>query len=522
MQQLVSYNKYIFFGVFLFRLWYALYFLVYGNDTISQQFAADQFLDGHGITHPLLTSTALDSLVYQPMAKWPLTLTLVQAFLYAMISDWITVAQVLTIVSVILFFWLVYKTVHLLGFSGQFQFITWVLLLTNPLLFHEFGVADWMGLAAYAGGFYCFSAFLKQPERRVIWLLAASFCLYLPAAFRYQYYPLVVFFPAFALYVSWKMKNPAAVKNAWLLSIGSAFFLLLQMGLFRWYAGGVENLFPQTSGWYWANLLQADPFVLKSVFRADYFIFKFPAYSGDIRSGFLFLSLILFLLAIVLIQGRKKAAAASPEQAVNRFLRMSILLIAGFFFLFLSLLSVKNPPVAFGFMNLNFVGETRYYSPVMYLLMLLLIWLLQENKNRILWRGSALLLLLCNTLLWVKFLINMPGLPAPVTQLRWAVQDRAVVKQAVQQAVPLSGTPIVLSWVPTEYILLNHFTEQTYILKDYRQLLTAELPVTSHFVFAAEKAFLKEEEQNQLVAKGFREVYRNDFYVVLLRKATSE
>ena len=521
MQRLVSYNKYIFFGVLLFRLWYALYFLVYGNDTFSQQFAAEQFLAGHGITHPVLSTVSPDSLVFEPMAKWPLTLILIQAVLYRVIPDWIAVSQLLTIISVIVFLGTLYKTVDLLGFSNQSKLITWLIVLTNPLLFHEFGVADWMGLAAFAVAFYGFSLFISRSGRTIGWLMGVSFLFYLPAAFRYQYYPLVLIFPAAALYGSWRHKDKQSLKQSLLLCLFTVAFLFIQISSFHLYAGSVEKLFPEAQGWYWSNLLQADPFLLKAVFRADYFIFKFPDYSNLVRYILSAVSLAFFLVLAVLLAGNTRKSDKANNQPASLFLQRCMLFTAGFFFVFLAFLSVQNPPVAFGFMHLNFAGETRYYSPVMYLLMLLLVWLLQDNRGRFLWRGVAFFILGCNMLLWLRFLTNIPGLPAPVTKLRWATEDRKVVKQAVLQAIPVTTMPVVISWLPTEYIVLDRFTDPTYILKDYRQLFSSSLPDACHFVFAAEIKYLSQDQLQQLKEKGFMEVFRNGFYVVLLRKAAT-
>jgi hypothetical protein len=96
-----------------------------------------------------------------------------------------------------------------------------------------------------------------------------------------------------------------------------------------------------------------------------------------------------------------------------------------------------------------------------------------------------------------------------------------VVKQAVLQAIPVTTMPVVLSWLPTEYIILDRFTDPTYILKDYRQLFSSSLPDACHFVFAAEIKYLSQDQLQQLKEKGFMEVFRNAFYVVLLRKAAT-
>lgn len=512
-----SYNKYIVFGVLLFRLWYALYFLVYGNDTISQQFAADQLLTGYGITHPVMDAVNPESVIYQPMAKWPLTLTFFQALFYGFFSDWILVSQILTSIAVILFFFITGKTMHLLRFSSNTQLMLWILVLTNPLLFHDFGVSDWLGLTAFAGGFYYLGSFVLNPNRNYSWIFWASFIFYVPAFFKYQYYPLILVFPAAALYWSWQSGNQSIRKKAGVLCFSAVGLLLLQIGFFHWYSGGIGYPFSSETGWYWSNLLKTDPFLVKSVFRADYFIFKVPALSDLIRFIFLFLSAALFLAVVVVLYKKKKAIIR--EQAVFLFLQWVMLLFAGFCFLFLAFLSLRNPPVAFGFMNLNFVGETRYYSPVMYLLMLLFLYLYQQNSCRITWRLASGTVLLCNVLLWIKFLFNVPELPAPVSSLQWAVADRAAVRQVLQKEIPDSAIPVVLSWLPTEYIVLNKVTSHTYILKNYEQLLTQELSDRCHYVFAAELTYLKPAERILLTKKDFSEVYNDGFYVVFLRKA---
>lgn len=515
--RLISCSKYIVFGVILFRLWYALYFLVYGNDTFSQQFAADQLLAGHGLTHPVMDSVRPESVIYQPMAKWPPTLTFLQAMLYALIHDWIIVSQILTVVSVIIFSCMVYKTMQLLRFSNTTQLVSWVIILTNPLLFQDFGVSDWLGLSAFSGGFYLLSSFILNPQKSYRWIVMAALGFYLPAFFRYQYYPLVAMLPLAALYWSFKSANHLLVRKVWVLCFFTASFLFLQIGLFQWYSGGMGYPFSNEQGWYWSNLLQTDSFLIKSFFRADYFLYKVPEFTEIIRTAFQLLSLVLFFWVVVLLFNKRKKLSLSQDSII--FLQRIILFFTGAYFMFLSVLSIRNPPVAFGFMNLNFVGETRYYSPVMYLLMLLFVFLFQEYRKRFAWLAASAFILICNILLWIKFLFNIPQLPAPVTALRWAVSDRAVVKQVLQKAIPATDMPVVLSWLPTEYILLNTIYRPTYILRNYQLLFSQDLSDKCHYVFASELTFLKQNDRTLLSHKGFQEVYNDGFYFVCLRKA---
>ncbi|HMO33224.1 MAG TPA: hypothetical protein PKE07_09500 [Lacibacter sp.] len=482
-----------------------------------QQFAAQNFLDGKGITLSVVTAADPSSVVQQPLKDWPPALTLFQALFLFLLRDWVLVSVLLTVAAVVSFFLLVRTTLRVLEVRAAWQALAWLLLMSNHLFFHEFGVSDWLGLSAIAAALLCCLYLLSHDRFPLTAAAGVTLLFILPACFRYQYYPVVMLFPAWLMMVTWRSK-PLLRPATTLIFITTGFFLLLLAGGTALYGSQTQLLPARPVGFYPANLLRLDPFLLKTVIRLDYLLYKFPFFTEQLTATAR--ALHMLLLGLLFFCGA--AMVRRPHFFSESFHARSFILFSAVFIgvtlFFLAVLSLRYAPQEPPFTRFTYIGEARYSAATMYVLLLVLL-LLAQQLERSAWVRFLVAGLLCfNLLLFARFLSNLRHLPAPLYQLDWAVQDRKAAHTAIENYVRKKDQPILLAWYPTSYIIMGHYSHETFLLRNSESLFSGvNYAAPPHYlVYAVEKDLLETSRTLWLRENNFHEVFNNGYYRIFV------
>lgn len=506
---------------FAFRLWYALFFHIYGNDSFVQQFASQNFLNGNGVSLSTVTTLDPDTLYMQAMTKWPPLLVILQAFFLYLLKDWILVSIFLTSVSVLSFFLLVRSTLRLLQVRSSLQALTWLLLISNHLLFDEFGVSDWLGLTSVAAAFFFCLYLLFHNSNLIVHAVLAVILFSLPAMFRYQYYSIVMLFPVWLVYVAFRFKSDLKRIALFVFFLTSMVFIFIVFGS-ALYGTNTQVMPAQTTGFYPNNLFHFDPFLLKTVVRLDYITFKYPLWIQEVTLITRVLNLILFILFIFIIV---RAILRKNDFYFDNYIRSVFLLVLffiGAMLLFLSIMSMVYAPTAPPLPFFTYVQEARYFAAIKYLSLLLIIVIFDRMRVHYS-MGIIMMVFLCfNLLLFCKFLYNTSKFSAPIYQLDWAIQDRKEARNAIEKFIQKNDYPLIISWYPMEYLVMGHYSKETYILSNHRLIFSGVQNSVKPYnlLFCIQTDLLSSSQKQFLDNNYFVEIFNNSHYQIFIKEVS--
>lgn len=526
LQKPISKGTLLFLLAFLSRCIYIIYQPLIDTDYQLIHVAADNLLNGNGLAYPRTYLSDLSAIYYDPMRYWP-PLT---AFLVALVKG-ITHSKEAT--DLILMFsgmfcllLLIKKVMHELQCNQHTQTIIWIMLMTNPEPFRSIGLSDLFGCISCLWSVYiCLKVLSNKAKKH--WSLWSPLIFILPAAFRYQYYPVIFVFPFFLITAGWLLHNKNLTKKSLQSFLLLAAYMLIYVMVLKLYTKGLFYAVTDSKGLYPGNLLFLYPFLIKSFINSGYFENRIAEHLQWFKLSYLalhiclFVSLFIFLLRYFknqLLQLRKNRNHQSGSDHLLQNLLFFFVSCAVLFTLIGTSLIYNSRSGVFG--GWTYAGEARYFMVPVLLILLGFLRYYQDQlfKHRLL-KVILIFTIIWNSLLWLKFGFNIATNNLPDKEIQ-SKTDRRIIEQKILD-LQKNNLPVIISYkdpflafysMPTQYAV----TQKIPFLLDSGYKTTA--PV--QFLILTKKE-LSERETDFLKRNGAQLIYNggmSNLYYLLAEK----
>ncbi|MBX9782762.1 MAG: hypothetical protein K2X48_05625 [Chitinophagaceae bacterium] len=500
-----------------FRIAYIFLFPPAGTDHEMIHTAVDNLLSGNGLAFPIANPADLSTTFYEPMNEWPPLVAYLLSVIKAMTGDGRAADLILMSAGMLLLLVVINSMMKVLKLKEQVQVILWLIIAANPEPFRNLGISDlYSGLFLMWG--VLFSLRLVQQEFiKPSQIVIASIFFFLPAAFRYQYYPVIFMCPLFLIAAGRFLKNKHLFRNG-INAFSIVFFLLVLQVVLLYQQTGIAAKMADVAGFYPENLIWTYPFLLKGFINISYLE------NGLIGYGhwtiipyyiitFLFTIFLLYKLFFYLLHKMKEVEVTEYGVSniihLNRFFIFSVALsIVGL----LIVLSVRYSPQMNYAGRFTYVHEGRYFVAATLLLLLLFAQLLQEevSYSRIsvkqLRRVLVGSMMLINFALFGKFIYNIATDNLKGTREGW-VAERKIVLNEIEELQKKYNLPVV-AVASQKYFLYQPVMHEYGIIKSFTQLRQMGIK-TSHplQLLIITNKHPNKEELNFIKEKGAGEVY---------------
>ncbi len=335
-----------------------------------QKTLAINFANGYGINYINASVADLSLWNTETLFRWPPLNAFLTGVVYYIVHNIDWAVSILDCLTILILFSAVRSIVFLLQLSEKQQWFVWLLFLLNPLLTDLFSTSDLLSLSFWMWSFYLAYHSVLIDSKKQTPLLLMVFIGFLPAAFRYQYYPLIFIMPVclFLLGVRYKEKKLLIRSSLW---AGGLFVLLfLQIVVLKFFSSAgipvtdVQEFSPD-------NLSRMAPFFLYSFFPAYMFI-NSGAQIFSYNIVFLYqivgmISLVTFCVYLITIV--KSATTDFKDYFFKSFSLISIFSV----FMMLCILSLYYRKQINGGTTFTYVQEPRYWGVVFILIPLFFI-----------------------------------------------------------------------------------------------------------------------------------------------------
>lgn len=433
--------NFIFFIAVFARLLYLYFFPLQETDYQMLYTAADNFLNGKGLGFTRSLPNDLSAFYFEGLRLWP-PLTPVVLALTKSIVKTIFLTDLITISLSIFFIMLLSKKImDLLEIKNSYQSLLWLFAATNPDWIKTPGLSDLIGGLFLLLAFYRCLCCINNRYTGSFALITSSFVYFLPAAVRYQYYPVVFLFPCCLILSGWLIRDKKIITNAVISLFLVALFLSLQEICLHLYTHDSLNspLVQDRLGFYPSNLLMTYPLLLKVIINSGYLENRFLANHEQLKIVYSLLSLlsILLLTTFLLSLFYKRVRHTHKNKLLDLLPSIFALVISSgvvytLFFLSLSHNSRTGLPGGW-----TYVADGRYYiGPSVLILVFFFKGLqcssfLQKKPLKSMLKYSMLFLLIYNTTLSGKFLYNISTHNIPDKEIGNR-EDRVAIEKIIR------------------------------------------------------------------------------------------
>ncbi len=439
---------------FVTRLLLLLYFPLHYTDYYLINTAAQNLVDGHGMGFFRSDSNNLSNFYFEGLRLWPPLVPFVTAVFIKLTGNITTTDILLSTLLLITLFIYLNKILTLLKVSAAFQFICYLFIATNPELIKQPGLSD-LAAATFsiAACVYSYKIIITTKNHTFLTLLLYAIFFFLPSAFRYQYYPLSIFFPV-ALFISgYILKDRMLKKHGIILLLFVSLLIFIQEIFLLLYTAQplTQSVSMDNRGFYFYNLNFIYPFFLKAFVNFSYVENTLPyvvKYFGNLYS-LLISALFIFWLVMLVHYVRKQYSATTNTTEQKKMIYIKILLmvvaITPLTLTGLSLLHDSRTGLPGGW---TYVKEGRYYIVSSLLILILSLWYIQNriaDFSKLIKTAGIIFfggLLLYNTLLTLKFYYNIYVKNIPDKEITNR-GDRAKIQQIVDK-LSKTGIPSVI------------------------------------------------------------------------------
>lgn len=476
----------------IFRIIYLFIYPPHGTDHEMLHAAVQNLLSGNGLGFYVANPSNLSEIHFRYMNEWPPLAAWMLSVAKAMTGSGYAADMLLLGMGTLLILVVLRTLMQVLNLKVHAQSILWLILLSNPEPFRNLGITDLYGSLFLLWGVLLCIRTLQAPAVRNRQLVVAGIFFFLPAAFRYQYYPLILLFPLYLLVAARLQQNRLQIRQAWLTASVVFFLLTAQIAFLMQQAGTPAYMAPDARGFYPENLVLAYPFLLKTFANVSYFENLMVAHIG----GWILLvyySLVYFIsmfvctqLLLHIVRRMRTAARLKKNDAVVHHTTHLVLLGTSLsVVLLLTALSLlydqqRSPASPLGF---TYVKEGRYFSAACLLLLLLAARLLQQRSLPQLrlpewtvprlpraYRWALAGLLVINLSLFGKFMVNAIAQPTTAFQANWK-PERQEVESVILKLQNKYELPVVVA-AANKYFNFQSMGSNTGALQNYNDLLT--------------------------------------------------
>ncbi len=332
---------------------------------------------------------------YEFLTLFPSGVSWTVSFFDLFFNDIFISLYVFCFLCILIFYFYLFKIVDLFKIKTLPKLIIYLFLFLSNGLLISGGVSDVLSITSFLIAFYYSLIYIKG--NKIINLYILSFVLWISFFSRFAYYPLVFIFPA-ALFVY----NFLIIKNreykpifisTLLLSIGIA----LQNLYIRFHSQHLTYFHiyeEKESQIYFENLLQQDYFFLQPFFPNLANVFKNLLIPTTLSIVLIWVISIFFICSIIFLAYKKYKLPTTDT--LYKFVCWVALITISFNVGMLILLSLRYAPQSWlnNGVGWTYVQETRYYMPSIFLIFIVLVLLLEENK-RVVFYFMCLSILYC-------------------------------------------------------------------------------------------------------------------------------
>ena len=437
---------------FLLLGWKVVFFILYQfkiEDLWHQQQLAVHLANGWGLHYLHASSGDLSHWYTELLLKWPPLFSILLAGLLKLHFSLPAATYCIVFLSLLLLLASVRIVVRLLQLSEPAQWFLWVILLLNPVLTDLFSVTDLLSLALWITGFALLLQQLMTGKK--IPALLLSFLLFLPAAFRYQYYPLVLVLPASVLLMGFTNRNWKLQKKGIVLLAGVLLLVLIQGAVLRYVAGSGAYL-ADTPGGTVTNLTHMAPFFLYAFIPVYLPVNLLAAPMGmEVQQLYIVTGMVSLLLFVVFLLLLLRNPATGKHQ-VFRF--MATLSVAALF-VYLCALSLLYQQQVNGGSTFTYVQEPRYWGIALLLLPLLLVSWMDMNRLTILPQVALLALLLNGAPVAYRLYRTVTETAHPALY-SYKTSFKLATDRVIQKDLKTSHLPVVFTCFDSDFGMLNH------------------------------------------------------------------
>jgi len=428
--------------------------------------AAQNLIDGNGMGFTGSSPADLSLFYFEGLRLWPPLVTLTTALFFKLtasfeVADFLLVS--ITLIGLIRVLYLYSKEI---GLDTRYIIYTFIIVTLNPELIKRPGFSD------LAAALFCMWGLLlitrelkKETPSSFLRLLYITLIFFLPSAFRYQYYPVSVFFPVYLLCSALYLKDKQLARRSVFLLVGAISLIFLQeYFLFRYTAQPLnQTLAMDDQGFFPSNLKAYYPFVPKTFLNMSYVENTWDTFVTSIRHIYYFITAIVFLVFIVFTSGfflnffKKTKPGIQTRQALASFTTLPFLILPIAVLVFLSLTHNSRTGQPGGW---TYVNEGRYYIVPSLLLLLLTIFIVQhkwETFSLITKRILTFLFVVSiayNLALTIKFYYNIATDSIPDKELNNRT-DRAAVYDYLKTTVE-DDIPTVITYSEPYFAYFPH------------------------------------------------------------------
>lgn len=369
-----KYHKWLLFISILFFFFFTtnhqLVYLNMGYDYFLQSISSISFINGYGFSIPVVDPNDISTVSYVPNGLWPIGYSLISVpFLLLTGNDSILTYRILFIISTSLLLLVSYRLFALLRneIDHRYFFMAILFWAITYFPFKNIGVTDILSIAFFLLGLILLvrtTELYKMNKVHTIHLVVLGIFSFLPAFFRFGYYPICVVIPATMFFLYFKQKT--LLKYSIITGFTTAMCIVVQMLFMRLYFAAGNNIgdvIPaKTQMFYFSNLLAYDAIFLNA-FIDDSIISRLsPSFSQE-RQDTIFLCLS-GIISMIIIVGLFLLVKKKMKKQFDSLSPLYLILLLGFIasittVLFLSFISIWYPSFALA-------GETGIRTWVMF------------------------------------------------------------------------------------------------------------------------------------------------------------
>jgi hypothetical protein len=509
----------------IFRLLYIYLYPPGGTDHEMIHSAVDNLLSGNGLTFPIANTNDLSVKSYQPMTEWPPLVAYYISIVKAIVGNAQGADLIIMCLGMVLLLLVMHNIMKLLHITEQARAVLWIFIAANPSPFHNVGISDLYGALFMMWGTMFLLRFIQQHQISNAQLTIASLFFFLPAAFRYQYYPLVFIFPVLLIVAGKLKENQYLLKKGW-LSLSIVFFLFcFQVTMLYQRSGTGSYIADDKTGFYPENLLHFYPFLIKAFINSGYFETKLLLTGGrQIMPVYYTLCAILTFnilfktftyLAVQLKRFDKKSEDPNEVLKLSRFF---VFAIAMGVVMVLSAISLRYyPQISNSGGMFTYVKESRYFIVTSLLFLVLFTSLLQHyllrfNLGSLLsFRKLAVAsFFLINLSLFGKFIYNVSAGSLP-NSIGKKSDNRQLVQYEMESLLDTYKLPIVAASQYKDLIYSPNIKDYR-VIRNFKEFFEKGIQTSQPVqVVLVTKRNLSAEEKQIISQRNAQEVVNNKY-----------
>lgn len=395
--------------------------------------AAENLINGHGMGFYRSSPEDLSFVYFEGLRLWPPLVTVTTAVFLKLTGSYNLADMLMLSIILLALVRVLYLYCKEIGLSTIYICYVFLFLGINPELIKHPGFSDLTAALFTIWSLLALTRELKKENNsRLIQLFSLSFLFFLPSAFRYQYYPISLLFPCYLLAAAFYLKNKKLAYRSFTMICLVLTLLILQETFLFYYTNQPmsQSVAMDKTGIFLFNLADFYPFFYKSFVNLSYIENTWSRmvhslhFVYDLVSNTMYIALIAVTLNyfIQLVQKQKKENNEQKlKQTLSAFTTIPFSLFPVLILIALSLTHNSRNGLPGGW---TYVLEGRYYIVTSILILLLLLWYVQQK-----WNGFAsvtkrifpvlfILIVLYNLSLTVKFCYNVAKGNIPDKELK--------------------------------------------------------------------------------------------------------